>query len=230
MDKPEESLIIDSWCANVKPWINAVREQTIESRRLVTDQAIIDVVERLDPDSVLDIGCGEGWLMRALEKPGRSVSGLDCAPEFLTTVRSLQGKSDESPPGSLYNLTYEEIDERSVTERFQLIVCNFSLIGKESVENVFKVTPKLLEPNGALVVQTLNPLASSGDSDYKDGWREGSWEGIGPGFETAPPWYFRTMETWQELFLTNGFGLKLIEEPVNPKTGLPASLLMVGQI
>ena len=42
----------------------------IESRILVTDQAIIDAVVGRSPNVVLDIGCGEGWLVRALAARG----------------------------------------------------------------------------------------------------------------------------------------------------------------
>lgn len=61
MNKVKEQKIIDSWKNNVQPWIQAVREGGIESRLLVTDSAIVDVILKQSPKTVLDIGCGEGW-------------------------------------------------------------------------------------------------------------------------------------------------------------------------
>ncbi|MEJ2417330.1 MAG: hypothetical protein P8Y45_10450 [Exilibacterium sp.] len=54
--------ILDSWHKNAAPWSLAVREGQIDSRRLVTDSAIVGAVEEYGRaytrPSVLDIGCG----------------------------------------------------------------------------------------------------------------------------------------------------------------------------
>lgn len=55
---------------NADKWTAVVRSGGVESRRLVTDQAIIEAVLAQKPQRVLDIGCGEGWLIRALGKEG----------------------------------------------------------------------------------------------------------------------------------------------------------------
>lgn len=65
-DRFSDAHIIDSWRKNVESWTSAVRERRIDSRRLATDQAIIDATLSRSPHSVLDLGCGEGWLVRAL--------------------------------------------------------------------------------------------------------------------------------------------------------------------
>ena len=60
IDPLSDAKIVDSWSRNAAPWTIAVRERQIESRRLVTDQAILDATLAGSPHSVLDIGCGEG--------------------------------------------------------------------------------------------------------------------------------------------------------------------------
>ncbi|MFT5446324.1 MAG: 2-polyprenyl-3-methyl-5-hydroxy-6-metoxy-1,4-benzoquinol methylase [Gammaproteobacteria bacterium] len=57
-----------SWELNAQLWTAAVRESIIASRAAGTDQAIVDAVIRCKPRSVIDIGCGEGWLMRRLSR------------------------------------------------------------------------------------------------------------------------------------------------------------------
>ena len=54
-----------------------MRGGRIESRRLATDGAIVAAVVEERARSVLDVGCGEGWLSRALSERGvRVVDGL----------------------------------------------------------------------------------------------------------------------------------------------------------
>jgi len=74
-DPLSDAKIIESWRKNAAPWTNAVREGQIESRRLVTNQAIIDAVISRAPRTALDIGCGEGWLVRALAERGIQTTG-----------------------------------------------------------------------------------------------------------------------------------------------------------
>lgn len=216
-----ESRILKSWRSNVEPWSKAVRERQIESRRVVTDEAVVSLLFSLPGNRLLDIGCGEGWLARALGARGFRVTGIDAVAGLVEKARQRGG-------GEFHVMAYEEISESSITEKFDIAVCNFSLLGKTSVEHVFKQVPKVLNNSGCLVIQTLHPHASCGDAPYVDGWREGSWSGFSDAFVDPAPWYFRTLASWIALFHECGMTLTAIQEPVNPQTGKVASLLMVG--
>ncbi|MQK16826.1 class I SAM-dependent methyltransferase, partial [Escherichia coli] len=63
----------------------------IESRRLVTDAAIIEAALALRPRRALDIGCGEGWLCRALAERGVAMCGADASPALIATARAVGG-------------------------------------------------------------------------------------------------------------------------------------------
>ena len=63
-----ESHILQSWTANAAAWTKAVRNREIESRVRATDAAVIAAVADQKPRTVLDLGCGEGWLAHALEQ------------------------------------------------------------------------------------------------------------------------------------------------------------------
>lgn len=67
-----EQAILKSWDTNAQAWTQAVRNREIESRNRVTNQAIIDAILAQDFQSMLDVGCGEGWLIReiASTRPG----------------------------------------------------------------------------------------------------------------------------------------------------------------
>lgn len=215
-----EERILRSWHANAGPWTAAVRAGQIESRRLVTDLAVIDAIRKLQPTRVLDLGCGEGWLTRTLSRLDMQVIGVDAVPALVESARSLGGE---------YRMcTYEEIATGESGLEADLVVCNFSLIGKDSAEAAFRAAGRVLPGGGHLVVQTLHPIAACGDEPYEDGWREGSWVGFSDEFTDPAPWYFRTMETWVDLFEEHGFKLTDTKEPMHPGTGSPASVIFVA--
>lgn len=217
-----DAAILDSWHRNAAPWIAAVRGGEIASRKLVTDAAVLDAVLSRAPQRVVDLGCGEGWLALALAQRGIAVTGVDAVPELVDAAR-LAGLAD------CRLLAYEDIAQGVLEVRADVVVCNFSLIGKESVAGLLHAVPALLEAHGALVVQTLHPFVACGDLPYADGWREGSWAGFGPAFRDAPPWYFRTLQSWIALLDAGGLMLREMREPLDPRTGKPASVIFVAQ-
>jgi len=218
---PAESRIVESWRGNAAAWTDAVRSRRIESRRRVTDGAIVEAVCRSAPGRVLDIGCGEGWLSRALTARGIEVLGFDVVPGMIDKAR-------ESGGGEFHVLSYESFAAGRLDITVDAAVCNFSLFGRESTEAVLRAAARRLQPGGRVVVQTLHPAAACGDQPYRDGWRDGSWDGCGPGFVHPAPWYFRTIESWEAVFTGTGYGLPQIIEPRPAGSELPASVIFVA--
>ena len=212
--------VIESWGRNATPWTKAVRGGEIESRKLVTNQAIVDAVRSRNARTGIDIGCGEGWLVRALD--GVTMTGVDVVPELVDIARSAGG-------GSFHVLSYEEIAAGKLAATFDVAICNFSLIGEESVAGLLHAAPSFLSPDGALVVQTLHPHLACGDAPYRDGWREGSWAGFSTDFTDPPPWYFRTLESWVRMFADAGLRLVEMREPLHPATGKPVSVIFIAE-
>ena len=218
-----DSRILASWRTNAGPWTRAVREQGIASRRLVTDAAVLQAISSLAPANVLDIGCGEGWLARAMSERGAVVTGIDATPELVSAAAASGG-------GEFRLLSYEQMDADSFDQAFDLAVCNFSLLGKESVEHLFSLIPVLLKQQGHFIVQTVHPVSSCGDLPYTDGWRHGSWAGFDASFTDPAPWYFRTVESWLALFSQNGMTVSELMEPSQATNVSPVSLLMVAKV
>lgn len=221
-DPFSDAKIVESWGKNAPSWTVAVREGQIESRRQITDQAIIDAILSRSPRSVLDIGCGEGWLVRELATRNIHVVGVDVVPGLIEEAQRAGG-------GDFCAMSCEEIADGKLRVSVDVIVCNFALLGKESVEGIFRAAPSLLNSRGSFIVQTLHPVIACGDLPYRDGWREGSWTGFSTDFTDPAPWYFRTLEGWIKLFADTGFRLREVREPLHPKTQKPASVIFIGE-
>jgi hypothetical protein len=65
MNANPEKHILESWHSNAAAWTNAIEQQSIESRRLITNKAIVDTIGEQDASD--DIGC---WLRRRVVMPG----------------------------------------------------------------------------------------------------------------------------------------------------------------
>jgi 2-polyprenyl-3-methyl-5-hydroxy-6-metoxy-1,4-benzoquinol methylase len=226
---PEEQEIIKSWYCNAAPWTRAIRTASIASRKLITDQAIISAVSSVSCRRILDIGCGEGWLTCALADLGMSVTGVDVVPELIAQARALP-RAAASGRAAFHVQDYASIANRRWRGGpFDAAVCNFSLLGRESVDSLIAALPHYLADAGYLIIQTLHPVAACGEQPYQDGWRAGSWSGFSSDFNNPAPWYFRTLGTWRTLLQRCGFDIIECREPKAAGAVTPASVIWIGK-
>jgi len=215
-----ESALLQSWQHNAQSWIEAVRGGAIESRRQVTDQAILLAVLGRQPERVLDLGCGEGWLLRALATRGIDTVGVDGDATLVEAARA----AGSSP---VHLASYEALVEAKVDigRDYDLICANFALLHQDIIP-LLAAMNALLAPGGALVIQTLHPWTAAA-GDYQDGWRNETFDGF-KGQWQAMPWYFRTLSSWLNALDMAGFRLGTLQEPQHPQSPVPQSLLLVA--
>ena len=80
--------ILDSWVKNAQSWIDVIEGEKIESRNLVTNKAIEEAILHYRPASILDLGCGQGWLTHRLHTLGIAAHGVDAIRELILSPGS----------------------------------------------------------------------------------------------------------------------------------------------
>lgn len=220
MKAPNEIDILRSWDNNSGDWERLIDQNKIESRRLVTDEAIVKVLGSLPIGKMLDLGCGEGWLVRRLEALGLPCFGVDGSASL---VRKAQAKG----AGTYECLSYGDIIEGSTISGspFDAIVMNFALFDKDSTPLLLNSLKKHLNPRAMLIIQSLHPDAIHAFEPSH--WKPNVWEGLPGHFSDAYPWYHRSMADWKMLFSGLGLHIKAMHEPENPRTQKPASVIFV---
>jgi 2-polyprenyl-3-methyl-5-hydroxy-6-metoxy-1,4-benzoquinol methylase len=217
---PDETERLEqSWIANSSAWCTAVRENLIESRREVTNAAIVDAILRREPRRVLDVGCGEGWLARELASRGIDVTGVDASEPLIEAANAMGG-------ARYVHASYRDIigDPSLLAGSFDVIAANFSLLD-DRAGDLLRALRNVLAAGGHVIVQTIHPLVA--DSPYSDGWRTETFNSL-PGDWPAPmPWYFRTLSSWHQLFTHAGYLVPEIQEPRRPNHPSPSSILFV---
>lgn len=218
MEELNDQAIVEAWQENAAPWIEAVRNGAIASRRLVTNDAIVAAIRRLQPTRVLDVGCGEGWLARELAASDIRVHGFDVVSELVAAAQLAGG-------GTFETLSYEAFAAGAPVDPVELAVCNFSLLGDAATRGVIRRLARLLPRRGTLLIQTLHPSFAMAEPIRAERWQAGSWAGCDQAFGRAAPWYSRPLEGWYALLHDEGFELRATHEPRHPETGVPCSVM-----
>lgn len=221
----EKDQLQRSWVANASAWRDAVRERKIESRRVATDAAIVDVVMALRPESVLDLGCGEGWLVRELASRGVRAAGVDAS-------RPLIEAAQEAGGGSFFAASYEDLLEADLLAAdlplnapFDVVVASFSIL-EEDVQPIFTAAARMVRPDGAFVIQTLHPAFAAGEGPYVDGWRTETFASMDGEWPEPMPWFFRTIGGWVHALSEHGFVIRELREPLDAQQFRPLSLIL----
>ncbi|HCP56078.1 MAG TPA: SAM-dependent methyltransferase [Pseudomonas sp.] len=211
-----------SWQANAQAWTDAVRGQRIASRRLATDAAIVQAIGEVQPQRALDIGCGEGWLCRAMSQQGIEAVGIDGSPALIEAAR----RADPNT-GRYQQCSYAEL-AAGMPElgRFDLLVANFALL-EEQLAPLLRALQGLTAKQGKLLIQTLHPKAAMPAWGYSDGWQIETFASLAGGFVQPMPWYYRTTESWLQLLAGSGWQLHWLRQPQVAGSEHPASLLLL---
>ncbi len=216
-----DARLLASWDTNAAAWTDAVRNQRIPSRRAGTDAAILAACARYDARAVLDVGCGEGWLARALATPARRVTGIDGSAELVARAAA----TDSTARFEVVGYDALASDATVVAGPWDLIVCNFALLGDPLVP-LLRALSLRLAPGGRLLVQTVHPWMAMGDGQYANEWREENFQGFGVEFPSPMPWFFRTLGSWVAQLGDAGLVIDTLDEPVHQDTGRPLSMLL----
>jgi SAM-dependent methyltransferase len=205
-----------SWDRNAGNWTRVVREGLIASRRAGTDAAILHTIAERAPRWLLDIGCGEGWLIRAAEAvAGCAGVGIDGSAELIAAAQA----ADSVNRYAVLDYAAFVAGDDDVGGDFDIAVFNYALFA-EDIAPLLRAAASRLTTDGALIIQTLHPGAS-GD----EGWRTEDFAAFGAGDWAPMPWYARSLAGWRATTAEAGLEVEM-REP-RAQDGRVLSLLMV---
>src|SRR5438067_8553191 len=166
------------WERNAEFWIRIIRERLDPFRAELTDAAVLKALAPGPGQTVLDAGCGEGYLTRRLAGRGAIAVGVDRSAGLIGAAAAAGGRG--RPPGSGRFL---QGDLRSLPlggDRFDAVLCNHSLNELRTPEPAFSEFARVLKHGGRLVVLMLHPCFYGGRN------RSGRRYDLEPEFYFAP--------------------------------------------
>lgn len=207
----------DGWEDSADAWIASMGAAGDFSRKHVLDTPMLARVHRLAPQSVLDLGCGEGRFCRMLAPTVPQVTGIDPTKPLIEWARTL---SDAT-----YHVAKAE-DLPFEGASFDLVISYLTLIDIPDIPSTIAEVARVLRPGGRFLIANLSSWATSSHNVH-GGWKkhdDGStsmtmdhymvcraswaeWDGI-----RILNWH-RPQAFYMQALLSEGFRLTHFEEP-----------------
>jgi ubiquinone/menaquinone biosynthesis C-methylase UbiE len=193
----------------------------------LADDTVFAAVESLMGDveglRVCDLACGQGRVARHLADRGALVTGIDSSVRLLKIARGYEARYPE-------RIEYRHDDVRALNccaaAEFDAVVCFMALMDIADLEPTVRSVHRVLRPGGWFVFAVLHPCFNTARSDElttADGlvrtigsyFVEGHWQSDR---RTGPPGkvgaYHRTLSTYFNTLLAQGFEVQAVAEPV----------------
>lgn len=162
MPKNGNDISNNSYADNANFWIKIIREQLDRYRTELTDAAIVAATQPLTGRTILDAGCGEGYLSRRFaNSDAGSVYGIDGSADLIEAARSAAAASGldiDYQVGSVDNLPF---DDNSV----DIVTCNHLLNDLADISTPINEFNRVIKDDGRLVILMLHPCFYSSHAE-----------------------------------------------------------------
>lgn len=210
------------WETNASYWVQIIRQHRDKYRNELTDPAMLQAIGNPEGMTILDAGCGEGYLSRILAGKGAVVSGVDSSVGLIEAART-QNLADMLP------ITFDinSVDDLPYSnDVFDLVVCNHVINDLYDPSKPISEFARILRPDGRLIIlmlhpcfynkhaerdQTTNGLVTSTYFDIRG--IEQAFEVDGLVSPTASTSWFRPLEFYTEELRKSGFVITSLTEP-----------------
>lgn len=228
--------ISKAWDKVADQWSIRYTEYGDINRQYIIDPAIFRIIGSVKGLSILDAGCGSGYLCRLLAKKGAKVFGIELSKRFIEIAGQ---KEREAPLGITYYLGTICNLEMFRDETFDMVISNLVLMDVADFKTAIKEIHRVLKKNGRLIFSIMHPCFSSPpvrgwvrkpeDSNRKEDWIcwkvdryfDRSME-IWRFYADWPPVYsfHRPLSDYVRTLIGNGFTIAEFEEPTPSKKAM----------
>ncbi len=219
----------ESWEVNSEDYIAKCENDMSGdfNRQFVIDPKLWSLLGDVSGLSVLDAGCGNGYLTRLLATKGARAIGVDLSKTFIDYCKRIE--SEKRMGCEFYNAAITEMNDFE-SKSFDIVVSNVVMVDVLDYKTAFKEIARVLKDDGRFIWSNVHPIfgraASAVDIKLpRDSPRNESryLKMIDRYFDTGgellewmskPTWQFiRTLEEYSKALKEAGFVIAQILEP-----------------
>jgi ubiquinone/menaquinone biosynthesis C-methylase UbiE len=191
---------------------------------------VFEMLGDITGKSILDAGCGSGYVAAELARHAKTVVGTDFSQNFITLCKEKYNDRDN------LKFAVQDVERpfQCIDESFDVIICKMVLQYVQDTQPFASEAMRILKPGGELMVIVDHPFrAAYFNSKQNQGeavhgtelfssepkMKTGLWG------KTELTWYARTTSQYVESFVDKGLKLVEMREPLDQERQIPFSVL-----
>lgn len=187
-------------------------------RSVTLNPALFNLLGEVRGQTILDAGCGEGYLSRMLAHQGANVTGVDFSATMLEMAES---RTSPELDVCYYHGNCESLPFLQAA-KFDVVVSNMVIQDLPDYKSAIAEAYRLIKPGGAYIFSILHPCFVAPVGEWvKEGGQKQYWKVDryfdGGRFEQRSLYktffYHRTLSSYVTTILQNGFKLEALVEP-----------------
>lgn len=163
LNRDEGSKNIEKWNLIPQSVIEAFGDQGDFARQQLITPALLALLGDVDGRTVLDAGCGNGYLCRHLSQLGAKVIGLEPATSLIHYAIK---RETEEPLGIVY--IQDDLTTWHSEFRFDVVIINMVLMDIPDYEAALDSCFLHLRQGGKLLLSLTHPCFEASDSEYRE--------------------------------------------------------------
>jgi len=220
----------ESWEQNSKEYIDFCQIDMAgdSNRRFVIDPELWSLLGDVSGLSVLDAGCGNGYLTRLLATRGANAVGVDFSKVFVEYCTRIEAEMNLGC--KFYEASLTEMNDFE-SKSFDVVVSNIVMVDVLEYKTAFKEIARVLKDDGRFIWSNVHPVfgrdggaidirlprdSQRNESRYLkmiDRYYDSGGELIS-GWMSKPTWqFYRTLEEYSKALKDAGFVISAILEP-----------------
>ncbi|MFW9909177.1 MAG: class I SAM-dependent methyltransferase [Candidatus Thorarchaeota archaeon] len=227
-------LIREQWEANAQAFADLISNKGTPHHQRILNPCIEKLLGDVQGKSMLDAGCGEGYLSRFYAQKGAIVTGVDFSENLIEIAR--EKSKDTSVSFQVGNICDLEGFSESV---FDVVLCNLVLLNVSCLSESMNEFNRILKHGGTLVFSIVHPAFNfygpgsweMGEKDPDTSRRKGLFFKVddymdekeyerywqkrdGERFPQPITFYHRTISTYVNALVNSSFQIEVMDEPV----------------
>lgn len=178
----DEQTVAQYWDKNALSWTEGVRAGHDVYREHVNNPAFFEILPDLTGQTVLDVGCGEGFNTRLFADLGAHVTGVDISPKMIEAAKDHE---QQDPKGINYLITSGADLSMFDDASFDAVLSTMALMDMPDYVGCIREIARILKDGGVLQFSITHPCSMTR-----------AWKWLGD--DTNPKQYMR---------ISNYFGL-----------------------
>lgn len=138
---------------NAAYWTEMIRAGRDRYRSELTNRSLLDVIRPDAGQTIVDAGCGEGWLSRACAEAGAEVVGVDNCAAFIDAARDAVNGLQSAPRFELADMRELPLAAGTV----DVVAASHTLNDVEDPAAALSEFARVLCPRGRVVALMLHP-------------------------------------------------------------------------